>query len=121
MGVHGKNRLQKALVSVNIRTVAERPVKPIGTGQERRRRGVGGGGRDHALENREGRPVRNLDISVLETYTIFAFSNIFQIKWPKSEQKQFFLGRLVWVPINLTPSTGNFVTTPFVPVLQHSR
>ena len=48
---------------------------------------------------------RNLDISVyffLKKY-IFAFSNIFKTKWPKSEEKPNFGGRWVWVPMTPTP------------------
>ena len=36
----------------------------------------------------------------LETYIIFAFSNIFKIKWPKSEKKLNFGGMWDWVPMN---------------------
>ena len=49
---------------------------------------------------------RNLDTSIyvfLQTYLFFAFSNIFKTKWPKSEEKLKFRGRLVWVPITPTP------------------
>ena len=35
----------------------------------------------------------------------FAFFNIFEIKWPKSEEKLSFGGRLAWVPMNPSPQT----------------
>ena len=46
----------------------------------------------------------------LKTYKHFVFSNIFKIKWPKSEEKLNFGGRWVWVsnvyesdpPINIS-------------------
>ena len=72
----------------------------------------GGGGRGNAspaVEKSAGDvPSRNYDISVsfffLDTYSNFAFSNIFNIKWPKSEEKTNFGGRWVSVPINPPPS-----------------
>ena len=49
----------------------------------------------------------------------FPFSNIFKIKWPKSEEKLNFWGRWVWVPMNPTPPPNqNFVATPLL--LRHS-
>ena len=36
----------------------------------------------------------------LHTHENFAFSTIFKIKWPKSEEKLNFWGRWVWVPMN---------------------
>ena len=53
-----------------------------------------------------GRPPQKcwyFSIFFLETYTIFASSNIFKIKWSKSEEKHNFGGRRVWVPMNPTP------------------
>ena len=39
----------------------------------------------------------------LDTVNIFAFSNLFKIKWPKSEDKLNFEGRWVWVPMHPSP------------------
>ena len=57
------------------------------------------------FENRGGRPPRHLDISVTFSGIIHVFvsSNILKIKWPKSEDKLNFGGRLVCVPMNTTP------------------
>ena len=55
---------------------------------------------------RGGRDPRKVDISVyffLKTCYIFAFSNIFKTKWPKSEEKLNFGIGWVWVPMNPTP------------------
>ena len=63
-------------------------------------------------------PPRNEDIFIfffLNTYENFAFSNIFKIKRPKSEEKLNFGGRWVWVPMNPSappPPKQNFVATP---------
>ena len=64
-------------------------------GRQGRRRRVRGSGLPHFWKLRWSTP-RNLDISVtffLETIKIFAFSNIFKIKWSKSEETllSFFL------------------------------
>ena len=50
---------------------------------------------------------RDDDISVffIDTYDNFAFSNIFKIKWPKSEEKLNFVGGWAWVPMNPSPQT----------------
>ena len=37
--------------------------------------------------------------------TNLAYSNIFKIKWPKSEDKRNFEGRRVWVPTNPSPQS----------------
>ena len=52
----------------------------------------------------------------LDTFANIAFSNIFEIKWSKSEEKLNFGGRWVWVP-NMNPPPPpppkqNFVPTP---------
>ena len=39
----------------------------------------------------------------LDTDDNFAFSTIFKIKWPTSEEKLYFGGRWVWVPMNPSP------------------
>ena len=74
-------------------------------------RGVadGGGGRGsqepRTFENCGGRPPQKFgyfSIFFLETF-IFAFSNLFKINSPKSEEKLNFGGRWVWVPMNPTP------------------
>ena len=72
------------------------------------RRGVTDGGRgdqdSRTFKNRGCRLPRNLDISVTFFLKLFfAFSNIFILKWPKSEEKLNFGGRWVWVPMNPTP------------------
>ena len=62
-----------------------------------------------------GTTPRNLDISdffLKRRHTFFAFSNIFQIRWPKSEEKLNFGGRWIWVPMNPTSPNQNFVATP---------
>ena len=41
----------------------------------------------------------------LDTCKQFAFSTIFKIKWPKSEERLNFGGRWVWVPMNPSPQT----------------
>ena len=51
----------------------------------------------------------------LEMYTSFAFSNIFKIKWPKSESKFNFRDRCVWVPMNRTPIKTSWRRTWFWP------
>ena len=61
-----------------------------------------------------GRPPRNDDIFAsffLHTDENFAFSTIFKIKWPKSEEKQNFGGKWIWVPIWIHPPKQNFVAT----------
>ena len=53
-------------------------------------------------------PPRNDDILasfVLDIDEYFAFSSIFKIKWPKSEEKLNFGGRWDWVPMNPSPQT----------------
>ena len=58
----------------------------------------GGGGRGTRIpepKNQQGCPP-DFFMSVfffLDTYNIFTFSNIFQIKWPKSEEKLNFVGK----------------------------
>ena len=47
----------------------------------------------------------------LDTFANSAFSNIFEIKWPKPEEKLNFGGRWAWVPMNLSPKQ-NLVATP---------
>ena len=52
----------------------------------------------------------------LNVYKV-AFSNIFKIKWPKSEEKLNFGGSWVWEPMKLNPSPqaklrGDAVATP---------
>ena len=70
--------------------------------QGRHRRGWQGSGPPH-FKKRGCRPPRNLDISVTFFLKLFfAFSSIFKIKWPKSEEKLNFGGRWVWVPMNPT-------------------
>ena len=70
--------------------------------QGRHRRGWRGSGPPH-FKKRWCRPPRTLDISVTFFLKLFfAFSNIFKIKWPKSEEKLNFGGRWVWVPMNPT-------------------
>ena len=56
--------------------------------------GGDGGTRPPQPKNQGGCPPRNYDISVsfLDTYSNFAFSNIFKIKWPKSDEKLDFSG-----------------------------
>ena len=44
-------------------------------------------------------------------YENFAFSNLFRMKWPKSEEKLTFEGGWAGVPMNPSPQT-NFVATP---------
>ena len=46
------------------------------------------------------------------TYSNFAFSNIFKIKWPKSEEKLNFGDRWVWLPMNPSPPNIIFVAAP---------
>ena len=46
----------------------------------------------------------------------FAFFNIFKMKWPKSEEKLYFGGRWVWVPMNLSPKQY-FVAPPLAPIV----
>ena len=70
-----------------------------------RKRG-GGGTRTPQSKNQRRRPPRNDGISgsfFLDTYENFAFSTIFKIKRPKSEEKLNFGGRWVWVPMNPSP------------------
>ena len=79
----------------------------------------GGGGRvSRSRKISGGRPPRNDDILAsffLDTDENFAFSTIFKIKWPKSEEKLNFGGRWVWVPMNLSPpKKKNFVATPLL-------
>ena len=86
---------------------------------------AGGRGGGRVLRSRKisgERPPRNDDISVgtylptffLDTYENFAFSTIFKIKWPKSEEKLNFGGRWVWVPMIFRPPKQNFVATPLL-------
>ena len=69
--------------------------------------GGGDGGRvPRGRKISEGRPSRNDDITVFFlTHENFAFSTIFKIKWPKSEEKLNFEGGWVSVPMN--PSHPN--------------
>ena len=53
-----------------------------------------------------GRPQKLGYFSIfLDTYKNFAFSNIFKIKWSKSDDKLDFGGRCIWGPMNLSPQT----------------
>ena len=65
-----------------------------------------------------GRPPRNDDtyfsIFFLDTYDNFAFSTIFKIKWPKSEEKLNFGGRCVWVLMNPSPPNKTSWRRPWV-------
>ena len=69
--------------------------------------GGGRGGRDPPLLKTAGfdssQKFGHFSIFFLKTYKMFEFSNIFQTKWPKSEEKLNFGGRWVWVPMTLTP------------------
>ena len=72
---------------------------------ERRKRGGGGGTGGRVPRSRKingGRPPRNYAISAY-FFFIGIFSNMFEIKWPKSEEKLNFGGRWVWVPMNPSP------------------
>ena len=79
-------------------------------------RGGGRGGHDlRTFENRGGRPHINFYISVTFSLkrSFFVFSNIFKIKWPKSDEKLNFGGKWVCVPYELSPPPKqNFVATP---------
>ena len=77
--------------------------------------GGGRGDASPAVKNQRGTSPRNYDISVsffLDTFTYFAFSNLFEIKWPKSEEELNFWGSWVWVPMNPSPLKQNLVVTP---------
>ena len=81
----------------------------------RRKRGTGGRvPRSRKISG--GRPPRSYNRSVyffLKCLQFFTFSNIFEIKWPKSEKKLNFWGRWVWVPMNPSPTPNhNLVSTP---------
>ena len=58
-------------------------------------------------------------------YDIFAFSNIFKTKWPKSEETQNCGCRWAWVPMNAYESVPlpkqNFVATPLAVVAEVTR
>ena len=49
--------------------------------------------------------VSYFSIFFLDTYGNFAFSIIFKIKWPKSEERLNFGGRWVWMPVDPSPQT----------------
>ena len=49
----------------------------------------------------------------LETFANFEFSNIFEIKWPKSEEKLNFGGRWVWMPMNPSPPNKTWWRRPW--------
>ena len=68
--------------------------------------GTGGGRPGPAVGKSAGTTPRNYDISVsfFLAHESFAFSNIFKIKWPKSEEKLNFGGRLALVPMNSSKS-----------------
>ena len=68
--------------------------------------GVVRGSRPRTFENRGGRPPKQLDILVFIFLKriFFTFSNIFKIKWSKSEVKLNFGDCLVWVPMDLIPT-----------------
>ena len=78
---------------VNVCTVAQRILLTI-MGVES---GGTGGRVPRSRKISGGRPPRNYDISVsfflIGAIANFAFSNIFEIKWPKSEEKLNFGGR----------------------------
>ena len=81
----------------------------------------GGGTRPPQSKNQRGRPPRNYDISAsfFLTHDNFAFSTIFKIKWPKSEEKLNFGGRWVWVPMNPSPPKQKFVATSLSICIRH--
>ena len=85
---------------------------------------VGTGGRvPRSQKISGGRPPRNdyiLASFFLHTDENFAFSTIFKIKCPKSEEKLNFGGRWVWVPMNPSSPKQNFVATPLL-VLLHCQ
>ena len=67
------------------------------------------------LENREVRFSRNLDISVtfsIRSIFFSLFSNISEMKWFRSEEKLNFGIRRVWVLMNSTSLSIQFVATP---------
>ena len=74
--------------------------------QRRHRRGSRGSGLPHFKKTRVSTPQKFGYFSnfFLEVF-FFAFSYIFKIKWPKSEEKLNFGGRWVWVPMNPTPQS----------------
>ena len=53
----------------------------------------------------------------IDTCENFAFSNIYKIKWSKSEEKLNFGGKWDWVPMNPSPKQ-NFVATPLLWIRQ---
>ena len=72
---------------------------------------AGGGGDASPAVEKSARdvPPRNDDILAsffLDSDENFAFSTIFKMKWPKSEEKLNFGGRWVWVPMNPSPQTN---------------
>ena len=68
-----------------------------------------GGRVSRSREIRGALPPGNYDISAaffLDTYKNVARTNLFKLKWPKSEEKMNFGGRLVWVPMNPSPQNN---------------
>ena len=73
----------------------------------RQTRGGGTGGRvPRSRKISGGRPPEICYFSIFfpGTFSTFAFSNIFEIKWPKSKEKLNFGDRWVWVPQPMNPS-----------------
>ena len=97
---------------VNVYTVAQRILLTI-MGVES---GGTGGRVPRSRKISGGRPPRSYNRSeyfFLKCLQFFPFSNIFEIKWPKSEKKLNFWGRWVWVPMNPSPTPNhNLVSTP---------
>ena len=76
--------------------------------------GDGGGRVPRSRKISGGRPPEMMisQYLILDTYENFAFSTIFTIKRPKSEETLTFGGRWVWIPMNPLPPKQNFVATP---------
>ena len=88
--------------AANSTTTGENGAKGLPWASKARGRGT----RPPQSKNQRGRPPRNDDISAsffLTQMKNFAFSTIFKIKWPKSEEKLNFGGSWVWVPMNPSP------------------
>ena len=116
MAVLWHNFIQKCdVLSYSYYLAPEPGASPTGGGG-----GVAGVG-TLTFENRGGRPPRNLDISLycfLKTYKMFAFSNIFKTKWPKSEENAKFLGQVGLGDYHSDLPSQKFVATPLAGTLQ---